>query len=167
MASNFKDLTGKRFGSLVVINRSGTDVQGSAMWLCRCDCGDTKSIRSPSLVRGATSSCGCKQGGLVLPNHGAKFNRHYDAYKRGANKRSYSFELSPEEFRNIIDKPCKYCGEIDGLWSGVDRLDNSIGYTVTNSVPCCKFCNQAKHTNSVEYFIEKCKRIASLNTGEL
>ena len=32
--------------------------------------------------------------------------------------------------------------------NGVDRVDNTKGYSVDNSVPCCKFCNTAKHTMS-------------------
>jgi hypothetical protein len=28
--------------------------------------------------------------------------------------------------------------------SGIDRRDNELGYTVTNSVPCCPACNVAK-----------------------
>ena len=35
----FKDLTGERFGSLVVIKFSHMNTKGSAMWECRCDCG--------------------------------------------------------------------------------------------------------------------------------
>ena len=35
----FKDLTGERFGSLVVIKFSRINTKGSAMWECRCDCG--------------------------------------------------------------------------------------------------------------------------------
>lgn len=64
MASGkFKDLTGKRFGKLVVIERTDDYIQSDGkhkvMWLCRCDCGNIKAVLSHSLTSGRTKSCGC------------------------------------------------------------------------------------------------------------
>ncbi len=45
---------------------------------------------------------------------------------------------------------------IDRAWinvNGIDRKDNSVGYTVENCVPCCPTCNKAKHNSSYEEFI--------------
>mgnify|MGYP006908855972 CR=1 FL=1 len=54
-----KDLTGQRFGNLVVIRPNGKRFNKKA-WLCQCDCGNTKIIRSSNLrVDGTTNSCGC------------------------------------------------------------------------------------------------------------
>ena len=52
------DLTGKRFGKLVVV---GLDDKGTrkTYWVCQCDCGNIKSVRSDSLQCGAIKSCGC------------------------------------------------------------------------------------------------------------
>jgi len=55
------DLTGQRFGRLIVIKRDGSDKFGKAMWLCQCDCGNQKTINGSSLRRGLTVSCGCKK----------------------------------------------------------------------------------------------------------
>ena len=59
------DLTGKRFGSLTVIERHGTYVspKGAKMvtWLCKCDCGNTTVVHGTSLKSGNVKSCGCKQ----------------------------------------------------------------------------------------------------------
>lgn len=61
------DLTGKRFGKLVV-----KEYLGNRMWLCQCDCGNTKAINGSSLNGGRTSSCGCiKSKNLV----GQRFER--------------------------------------------------------------------------------------------
>lgn len=54
----FIDLQGKRFGLLKVLKRSGTAGNGSAVWLCKCDCGKTAEVRSCSLRSGHTKSCG-------------------------------------------------------------------------------------------------------------
>lgn len=53
------DLTGKTFGKLTVIQRSGSNVQGEAVWLCQCDCGNKSLVSSSNLRTGNTSSCGC------------------------------------------------------------------------------------------------------------
>lgn len=49
------ELKGKRFGRLIVINRS----KPNGWWDCVCDCGNSKSIRGSSLRHGLTKSCGC------------------------------------------------------------------------------------------------------------
>lgn len=52
------DLTGSRFGRLVVIGRYGRRGR-SVAWLCKCDCGAEIVTRGDSLRKGATQSCGC------------------------------------------------------------------------------------------------------------
>src|SRR5207244_10858728 len=51
------DVTGQRFGRLVVLHR----VKGGAgaRWMCRCDCGNEKAILGASLRAGRSRSCGC------------------------------------------------------------------------------------------------------------
>lgn len=46
------DLTGQRFGRLEAIYRNGSDRQNNALWLCRCDCGNTVSVRALFLRKG-------------------------------------------------------------------------------------------------------------------
>ena len=54
------DITGRRYGRLVVVHLHGFDrLRGKVMWTCQCDCGDTKVVRASSLSRGNTRSCGC------------------------------------------------------------------------------------------------------------
>lgn len=53
-----KDLSGRRFGRLVALERSGT-ADGRALWRCRCDCGKSVDALSSNLIRGASQSCGC------------------------------------------------------------------------------------------------------------
>lgn len=54
-----QDLTGKRFGRLLVVERDGFDKNRKAMWICQCDCGSTCSVRANHLRRGLINSCGC------------------------------------------------------------------------------------------------------------
>ena len=53
------DLTGVRFGRLVVVERATRRVPGAALWTCRCDCGARHMVRAYSLQNGDTRSCGC------------------------------------------------------------------------------------------------------------
>lgn len=53
-----RDLIGQRFGRLMVVAEAGRK-HGGVLWLCQCDCGNTKEVMSQSLVSGTTLSCGC------------------------------------------------------------------------------------------------------------
>jgi hypothetical protein len=149
----------------------------------KCDCGTERSVISKNITRKVSLSCGCLQkevaaiqGGFNKKPAGVQArNAKYASYRKNAKYRDYSFDLTKDEFTDIILKPCLYCGSHlgnrekskndngDFEYTGIDRVDNSIGYTLDNSVPCCKFCNLAKRDNSQEYFIEMCKKVAKEN----
>ena len=54
-----KDMTGQRFGRLVVDGYVGKVSGNKAAWLCRCDCGRSITVVGESLRRGHTTTCGC------------------------------------------------------------------------------------------------------------
>ena len=87
-------------------------------------------------------------------------NRYFLKYQYKAAKRNYVWELTYAEFYQLLVSPCNYCfspplpGENGKLYTGIDRQDNSIGYTKKNSVSCCKFCNLGKHQHTLEQFQE-------------
>jgi hypothetical protein len=53
------DLTGQRFGRLIVVELRGVAKTRHSLWLCRCDCGREVVARKVNLRTGNTSSCGC------------------------------------------------------------------------------------------------------------
>ncbi len=57
--SKVKDLTGMKFGRLTVIGRNGSTKQGTAIWHCRCECGQELDVRGYHLREGNSTSCGC------------------------------------------------------------------------------------------------------------
>lgn len=58
--NNLKDLTGQRFGRLVVQRRvEQTSATRMSRWECKCDCGETVSVSTQPLTRGDIRSCGC------------------------------------------------------------------------------------------------------------
>lgn len=59
------DLTGRRFGRLVVIERTNEKAGRNYKWLCLCDCGTYKTIRGSGLTHGEALSCGCLHGDVM------------------------------------------------------------------------------------------------------
>lgn len=131
---------------------------------CECDCGKQVTKDKSKVRTGNTKSCGClrievgKSFGkrIARPVGEAAFNNVYRTYLNTAAKRDYEFALTKEQFRQIITLPCIYCGAWltntyhkkdhngDFKYTGIDRYDNGKGYTLENSVPCCRVCNRIK-----------------------
>src|SRR3954468_20056170 len=80
----------------------------------------------------------------------------YSSYRKHAEYRKIIFELTLEEFTELVLLPCSYCG---GEGGGIDRIENSKGYNLLNCSPCCYDCNTSKNDRSREEFIEWAKRI--------
>ena len=62
--SNAIDMRGRKFGMLTVLERGENVACGNskfATWVCRCDCGNTVTVRGYCLRNGNTTSCGCKR----------------------------------------------------------------------------------------------------------
>ena len=57
--SRVTDLTDRKFGRLTVIQRSGSNKDGRATWLCMCECGEISVKTGKLLLNGHCRSCGC------------------------------------------------------------------------------------------------------------
>ena len=70
LQARVKDEKGKRYGKLVVLRFAGSeDGHGGALWLCRCDCGNTRVALGGRLRGGKLKTCGkCKKGVGSLSN---------------------------------------------------------------------------------------------------
>lgn len=146
-----------------------------------CECGSTV-IESISRVKsGHKSSCGCLANeyrkafveSIKKPFGVAALNECYGAYQKSAKLRNYEFTLSIDNFLDIIVKPCIYCGDSLGQvkrnrsnngvfrYTGIDRYDNSGGYTIENSVPCCRICNRIKTDMEVDFMKNHIEKMIS------
>jgi hypothetical protein len=154
---------GKRFGKLIVIGCKPTNRHGHAMWLCQCDCGNTTVVSGNSLRSERIQSCGCNHARGFEPGSSA-FRAIRQQYQTNAKVRNHAFDLTDPEFKVLVDGNCYYCGSapsaikrISGngqyIYNGVDRVDNTLGYTVANCVSCCSHCNMAKRTLSQDDFL--------------
>ena len=59
LSKRIKDLTGQKYGRLLVIEYGGHDGTYRATWVCLCDCGKTCKVTANRLKTGVKKSCGC------------------------------------------------------------------------------------------------------------
>lgn len=101
--------------------------------------------------------------------------KYYQEYISGAIKRSIPFNLTFDEFNDIISKPCHYCGQEPYIHErmikranmkepmlkcvGVDRVDSKKFYDTNNCVPCCSKCNTMKMALEFEDFLNHIEKI--------
>lgn len=62
------DIAGQRFGELTAIRQVRSTRHG-AVWLCRCDCGETKEVEGSSLRRGSVVRCGNRANHSLVPQN--------------------------------------------------------------------------------------------------
>jgi len=89
---NFVDLTGRRFGRLVVQERIGKHLR-SPLWRCLCDCGKEHAVISRYLVHEATKSCGCLAKETIINrtgDHSFRFAGSLPKWKHPSHSREYS-----------------------------------------------------------------------------
>ncbi len=125
------------------------------------------------------AGCAVENCAHRLPHGQAAFNDLYRKYQKSARRREKAFNLTEGEFRRLTSSDCAYCGtppsqlagasffrngklyRLNGeyTYTGVDRVDNDKGYTLSNCVPCCDTCNRAKLCMSARQFAEWVTRV--------
>jgi len=175
-AHNRLNLVGQRFTRLVVLHDTGETKHGESLWKCRCDCGNEITTTGYSLTSGNTKSCGCYHKDRTRelfskPLAELRVNRIFFAYRKLARTKGHCFKLSKEQIRDLISADCYYCGDKPNnslmyhgkaiTYQGIDRKDNTKGYTPDNVVPCCIRCNKMKKILSYDEFILHILKIAS------
>lgn len=143
------DLTGEKFGKLEVIGIAETNTR-KTYWICKCECGNYKNVRSDSLICGAIKSCGClkKQQDKInlTANHSHKQSgtRLYKIWQ-GIKRRCY--KKYDARYHRYGERGIKVCDEWkDNFinfynWANnngysdeltIDRIDNNKNYTPEN-----------------------------------
>jgi hypothetical protein len=147
-----------------------------------CKCGKLAEVMYTNIRTGKTRCCNtgsCRSQNYKTPKSPeASYNSLLYAYKKGATSRGFIFEITKTEFKELVSKNFYYCGlvpsqiyairntktgevraGIELVYNGLDRVDNSIGYTLLNTVPCCKQCNLSKRDYSETQFKEWISRV--------
>lgn len=130
-SSNFKDLTGQRFGRLTVVYRVEDYIspKGYAIpkWECVCDCGNKLEARGDKLKSGTLKSCGCLHKRTIKKRvnqkHGMSNTRLYRIYKE-----MYGRCYSPKcpAYQDYGGRGIKICQE----W--LDDFMNFYNWAITN-----------------------------------
>lgn len=131
---------GDRFGKLTAISKAVPRRHGRQYWRCRCDCGETTTVRDHHLYDGGTISCGCHRRQRIANRnrtHGKKGIPEYEAWI-GMRSRCKSN-------LHYINKGITVCKR----WStdflafledmgkrppgtSLDRINNNLGYSPDN-----------------------------------
>lgn len=174
MASRVKDLTGRTFSKLTVIEQDGWYIEpGSgrrkAQWRCLCACGAEVTVEGRQLTRGKATSCGCFRRGLAADrikrdqlagkqHVTISLSQQIWQAKYRAERNGKPFELTHEEFSAIRTSPCAMCGFDEGPVS-IDRIDSEKGYTLDNVQPLCRMCQVIKSAFPAELLKRHIRRI--------
>ena len=167
---------GMKFGTITIIRQYNTSSPcGSKIVKVdyKCDCGYVGLNKRFGRVKRQKMCLQCKKKNKfkILPDGETSFNALYSSYAKSAKNRSLVFKLTKENFRELTKQKCFYCGTIPVTtirpksvgggytYNGIDRKNSNGGYTVENSVSCCKICNYAKLKLSVEDFLNHVKKI--------
>jgi hypothetical protein len=86
--------------------------------------------------------------------------QNYNVYKRSAEYKNLEFTITYDEYVDIVDKECHYCGIIqDKGFNGIDRKNQTKGYVADNCVSCCQMCNYMKGSTIDEVFLKRAEHI--------
>lgn len=83
-AARQKDVTGRRYGRLLVIAKAPSRKVGAkwhGYWECRCDCGATTIVQRAALTSRATTSCGCYQQEAIATRARTHGGAHWPEYR--------------------------------------------------------------------------------------
>lgn len=93
------DLTGQVFGRLTVIREIKKRKNNCIVWLCKCECGKTKYVRSGSLASSKTRSCGCYKRERASETH--------RIHGQSGRNRTRLYKVWGNMIRRCSDKTCK------------------------------------------------------------
>jgi hypothetical protein len=164
---------GTQFGRLTVL-RTFRGEGGGLKCICRCACAAEREliVDAKKLRNGHTQSCGCLRdevyrisAGKNLPPGCSADRELYCSYRTRAAAHGVLFDLSRAQFRALVRQPCCYCGRTPSQefdFNGIDRRDNNLGYTESNSVACCNICNRAKFQMTETAFLNWVSSVGQL-----
>ena len=177
----FKYSEGDVVGNLEIKGFGGTSKSGVRLYSVLCLlCGSVTDKRLQTIEK--AKSCGCMQskrgskavgsGRRTAEGTKVEINTLISIYKANARKRGIPFDLTYIQFETLVDSECYFCGDIGGntlrkrgynvySYTGIDRVDNSVGYLPSNCISCCSWCNRAKNNDTLANFVDKCKKITS------
>ena len=135
-----KNLAGARFGRWTVVKEEGRK-HGQICWLCKCDCGNEKSIASAVLRKGKSKSCGCYRE-QVKTTHGmyqTPIHRVWsNMIQRCTNPKNKAYHNYGGRGIKVSDRWRSFeafyqdMGDVPFEGAQIDRQNNDLGYSKDN-----------------------------------
>lgn len=174
MSRRFVDITGERYGRLIVLRHVGFAENHQSLWECQCDCGKTHIVPKKSLTGGGTKSCGCLRSertkigctkhGMITHSKRAKIYDVWVAMKQRCTNPNNKY------YRRYGGRGIRVCQEwindfkafydwsiANGYSEGLhlDRIDNDGSYSPDNCHWITNQENQKNKTHNNQYTVCK------------
>ena len=151
----FLDITGQSYGRLTAVRRVDT-VNRSAVWECRCDCGNTHKVKIAQLRNGEVQSCGCYKPNIT---HNMSRTRPYRIWSqmkaRCDTPSSGSYGRYGKHGIGYTEEWSTFNGFWRDMQSGyssdltIERLDVNRGYSPDNCVWATRSVQARNKSNTV------------------
>lgn len=162
----FVNLIGKRFGQLIIIKQSNNNKSNKIMWLCRCDCGNEKTICGGDLKNGRTKSCGC-----LLVTHGLSNHNLYPIWNQIIQRCTNVNDKYYSDYGGRGIKVCERWRKFENFLEDmgerppgcqIDRINNNKGYYKENCHwTTSKQNNRNRRDNHLETYNSKTQCLAA------
>lgn len=154
----FNNLINKKFGRLTVLEKTNERKNKKVIWLCKCTCGNVKTVRSTDLVSGNIVSCGCLQKELLKnglsKKHGMSKTPTYETWFCMKNRCNNPKDARYKDYGGRGIKVCKKWYKFENFYEDmgvrpknktIDRINNNRGYEPSN----CKWSTRAEQSNNM------------------
>lgn len=166
------DLTGQRFGKLLVLCRGDDHIQGNGRhrvaWKCVCDCGNEVVVLGENLRKGASRSCGCFRKDEMSARNSTHRSTNTKLYGVWGSMKARCYNKSVKYYCRYGGRGISVCDEWlndfesfhdwsvasgykDGL--SIDRINNDAGYSPENCrwVDCSVQANNRSSNRMLTY----------------
>ena len=170
MANQLIDMTGERYGKLVVIARSPVNnKQNKPLWVCKCDCGKYTTTTRRRLINGQTKSCGCYRRELSKEQHTTHGMKRTRLYRIWTGIKDRCLNPNSKYWNKYGGRGITVCED----WSSdfvkfhdwslangyqddltIDRIDNDKGYSPDNCRWTSYLVQENNRGNNIRYEVD-------------